>query len=154
MKKYIFILLSISSISLFSCGDFQDVSFNGIENVRIISLTQHGAEAEITAKIKNPNNVSFTIYPVDLDVVLGGMNAGKAHISGRTKIKAHSEKSYTFRIKSDFSNISMNDLPKLMSLAMSKNVKVGLKGKLKAGKLFIKKSFPVDVQESVPMSTN
>jgi LEA14-like dessication related protein len=93
MKKYIFILLSISSISLFSCGDFQDVSFNGIENVRIISLTQHGAEAEITAKIKNPNNVSFTIYPVDLDVVLGGMNAGKAHISGRTKIKAHSEKS-------------------------------------------------------------
>jgi hypothetical protein len=48
----------------------------------------------------------------------------------------------------------MNDLPKLVSMAMSKNVKVGLKGNLKAGKLFIKKSFPVDVQESVPMSKN
>ena len=101
MKKYIFIFLVFCSILFSSCGDFQEVTFSGIENVNIISLTQQGAEAEITAKIKNPNNVAFTIYPADMDVVLGGINAGKAHLTGKTKIKANSDESYTFRIKSD-----------------------------------------------------
>jgi LEA14-like dessication related protein len=130
------------------------VTFSGIENVNIVSLTQQGAEAEITAKIKNPNNVAFTIYPADMDVVLGGINAGKAHLAGRTKIKANSDQTYTFRIKSDFSKLSMSDMPKLMAMAMSRNVKVGLKGNLKVGRLFIRKSYPVEMTQSVPMSKN
>jgi LEA14-like dessication related protein len=154
MKKYTFILFTFCSILFSSCGDFQEVTFSGIENVNIISLTQKGAEAEITAKIKNPNNVAFTIYPVDMDVVLGGINAGKARLTGRTKIKANSDQTYTFTVKSDFSNLSMSNMPKLMAMAMSRNVKVGLKGNLKVGKLFVKKSYPVEMTQSVPLTKN
>ena len=154
MKKYIFILFVFCSILFSSCGNFQEVTFSGIQNVTIISLTQQGAEAEITAKIKNPNNVAFTIYPADMDVVLGGINAGKAHLTGRTKIKANSDESYTFRIKSDFSKLSMSDMPKLMAMAMSRNVTVGLKGNLKVGKLFVRKNYPVEMTQSVPLIKN
>jgi LEA14-like dessication related protein len=149
MKKYISLLFCIVLLS--SCGDFQDVTFSGIESVKLVKMSQQGAEAEITAKIKNPNKTAFTIYKSDMDVTLSGINAGKAHLSDNIRIKANSEQTYTFKIKSDFSSLSMNDLPKLMSLAMSKNVRVGLKGNLKVGKLFIKRSYPVDISESVPM---
>ena len=154
MKKIFFAIFIFSAALLSSCDEYQDVTFSGIENVKIISVSQQGAEAEITAKIKNPNNVAFTIYPSDFDITLGGINAGKGRLEGRTRIKAHSEKSYTFKIKSNFSNLSLSDLPKLMSLATSKNVSVGLKGNLKGGKIFYKKTFPIDMTQSVPMSKN
>ena len=152
MKKYIFILFAFCLVLISSCNDFQDITFSGIENIQITSLTQQGVEAEITAKIKNPNSVAFTIYKSDVDVMLSGMNAGKAHLANNVRIKAHSEESYTFKIKSDFSNLNATDLPKLLSIAMSKNVKVGLKGNLKAGKLFVKRSYPVDISQRVPLS--
>lgn len=152
MNKQIFILSTFFILFFSSCNDFQDVTFSGIENVQITSLTQQGVEAVIVAKIKNPNNAAFTIYKSDLDVMLSGMNAGKAHLDNNVKIKGNSEQSYAFKIKSDFSNLSATDLPKLLSIAMSKNVKVGLKGNLKVGKLFVKRSYPVDMSQRVPLS--
>lgn len=152
MNKQIFIFSTFFILLFSSCNDFQDVTFSGIENVQITSLTQKGAEAIITVKIKNPNSVAFTIYKSDLDVMISGINAGKAHLDNNVKIKAHSEESYTFGVKSDFSTLSALDLPKLLSIALSKNVKVGLKGNLKVGKLFIKRSYPVDINERVPLS--
>ncbi|MBA3971371.1 MAG: LEA type 2 family protein [Bacteroidetes bacterium] len=154
MKKYIYILAALFGTLFISCKDLQDLSFSGIENVKIIKMSQQGAEADITAKIKNPNRAAFTIYRSELDVTLGGINAGKAHLTKSIRIKGNTEQLYTFRIKSDFSSLTMNDLPKLMSLAKSKNVRVGLKGNLRAGKFFIKRNYPVDLSESVPMSLN
>lgn len=154
MKKYIFILFAFCLIFFSSCGEFQNISFSGIENVKVIKMSQQGAEAEITARIKNPNKAAFIIYKSDLDVTLSGISGGKAHLAKNVRIKGNSEQSYTFIIKSDFSGLTMNDLPKLMSLAKSKNVRVGLKGHLRAGKFFIKRSYPVDMSQSVPMSLN
>lgn len=151
-NRHTLFLYSLFILFFSSCNDFQDVTFSGIENVQITSLTQQGVEAVIVAKIKNPNKAAFTIYKSDLDVMLSGMNAGKAHLDNNVKIKGNSEQSYAFKIKSDFSNLSAADLPKLLSIAMSKNVKVGLKGNLKVGKLFVKRSYPVDMSQRVPLS--
>ncbi|MFL5765160.1 MAG: LEA type 2 family protein [Bacteroidia bacterium] len=152
MRQIILSFSTLLLVFLASCGDFQDVTFSGIENVKIINMTQQGAEAEITAKIKNPNGTAFRIYQSDLDVMLSGINAGKAHLSKGVRIKPHSEESYTFHITADFSSLSMTDLPKLMGLVKSKNIRVGLKGNLKVGKFLVKKSFPVDMNQSVPMN--
>lgn len=155
MKKQI-ILLSILGITLFpSCNkSFKEVSFSGIENVKIKKMSQQGVEAEITAKIKNPNNVAFKIYPSIFDATLNGTNAGKALLTNKTKIKANSEETYSFTIKSDFSKLSLADMPNLLAMAMSRNAKIGLKGNLKVGRLFYKRSFPVELTKSVPLGTN
>ena len=152
MKKYIFILFTFCSIVLASCKDFEEVSFSEINNINVTSLSQKGVEAIITAHIKNPNNVAFTIYKSEMDVTIGGISAGKAHITNNVRIKAKSEETYIFKIKSDFSNLSLTDMPAIMAIAMSKHVKVGLKGNLKVGKLFVKRSFPVDVTRNVPLN--
>lgn len=139
------------SIVFTSCNDYQEVTFSGIENVNVTSLSQKGVEAIVTARIKNPNKVGFTIYRSDMNVTIGGIDAGKAHLADNVRIKARSEETYTFKIKSDFSNLSMADMPKIIALAMKKHVKVGLKGDLKVGKLFVKRSFPVDITKDVPL---
>lgn len=152
MKKYLFFFLCVFLLS--SCGEFQEVTFSGLESMKLIKVSQQGAEAEMVVKIKNPNKSAFTIYKSDLDVTLNGITGGKAHLSENVKIKGNSEQSYTFTIKSDFSSISLGDLPKLLSLAKSKNIKVGLKGNLKVGKFLVKKSYPVDMSESIPLGLN
>ena len=151
MKKYLFVLITLCFVTLSSCGDFQEVTFNGIEKADILNFSQIGAEALITVRIKNPNKVSLTIYRSEMDVTINGINAGKAYITENVKIKGRSEEKYTFKIKSDFSKLSLSDMPKLISIAVSKNVKIGLKGTLKGGKLFIKKSYPIDIVENVPL---
>lgn len=150
--KYILLFIFISSTFFASCGDFEEVQFSGVEKVEIVKLSQQGAEAEITAKIKNPNSTSFTIYKSDLNVSLNGLDAGVAHLTDNVKIKSNSEELYTFKVKSDFSSLSLADLPQLISIATSKNVKVGLKGNLLVGKFFYKRSVPVEVNENVPLS--
>lgn len=152
LKKYVFLFLAACCCMLVSCGDFEEVQFSGIEDVQVTKLSQQGAEAEITAKIKNPNSTSFTIYKSDLDVSLNGLNAGVAHLTDNVRIKSNSEESYTFKVKSDFSNLSLTDLPQLLSIATSKNVKVSLKGNLLVGKFFYKRTVPVEVNETVPLS--
>ncbi len=152
MKKRFFLLCTLYLILLSSCGDFQEVTFSGIEKMRMIKLSQNGAEAEITARIKNPNSTSFTIYKSEMDVTINGLNVGKAHLAKNVKIRKFSEDLYTFDIKSDFSNLSIADTPKIIAMAMSKNVKIGLKGNLHAGKFYVKKDFPVDMTQSVPLN--
>jgi LEA14-like dessication related protein len=151
MKLFIYTWFVLVLIFLSSCGDFQQVTFSGVEKVSVTKLSQEGVDAEITAKIKNPNNTAFTIYKSDMDVTIGGVKAGKAHLANNVRIKRNSEESYTFHVKSDFTDLSMMDIPKIISMAMSKNVKVGLKGNLNVGKLFVKRIFPVDITQSVPL---
>lgn len=145
------LLFLFFSLFLFSCNDFKDVTFSGIEKVSLTSISQKGVEALITVRIKNPNSMSFIIYKSDMDVTISGLNAGRAHLTDNVRIKAKSEESYTFKIKSDFSNLTLADLPKIIAMGISKSVKIGLKGNLKSGKFFIKKNYPVDMIQTVPI---
>jgi LEA14-like dessication related protein len=152
MKNLGLILFIFVTLVLSSCGDFQDVTFEGIENVKVNKISQQGIDVDITAKIKNPNKVAFTIYKSDLDASFSNMNFGKALLTNNVKIKGNSTQAYTFNIKSDFSKLSMAELPNLLSIATSKSIKVGLKGNLRVGKLFVKKNYPVDMVKSVPLN--
>jgi LEA14-like dessication related protein len=152
MKNIAVSFLLLVAFVLSSCGDFQDVTFEGIENVKVNKISQQGIDVDITAKIKNPNKVAFTIYKSDLDATFSNMNVGKAILTNNVKIKANTSQAYTFNIKSDFSKLSMAELPNLLSIATSKSIKVGLKGNLRVGKMLLKKNYPVDMVKSVPMN--
>lgn len=150
MKKYLFFFLCVFLLS--SCGDFQDVIFLGVDSVKVNKLSQQGLDIDVMAKIKNPNKMAFTIYKSDLDATFSGMNVGKASLTKNVKIKPNCEQCYTFNVRSNFSNLSLGELPNLLAIAMSKNIKVGLKGNLKVGKLFLKQDYPVDMVKSIPLN--
>lgn len=150
MKNYIIYLFLFTSIIFYGC-DYKEVTFSGVEGVKVTSLTQNGIEALITVRLKNPNKMAFTVYKSEMDVTVGGVNLGKAYIAENVRIKRNSEELYTFKINSSFSQMSILQLPKLLSLAYGKSLQINLKGELKGGKMFVKRSFPIDITQNVPM---
>lgn len=106
-------------------------------------------ELELNVKIKNPNNFGFNIYPSDFDISFGTTDIGKARLKEKLHINANSEISYKIVVKSDVSKVLSNGFLSIM--AMMKNPVIGIKGELKAGKMFYKKKFPVDFKEKIPL---
>lgn len=146
MKKLALLLLPL--VFLFSsCEEFKEVTVSGIDSFYLKKVSQEGLEAELNVKIKNPNNRNFTIYPSEFDVSFSGMRLGKARLDKKVKIDRNAERVYTFKLKSNLGDINLMDLPKLLSLNNLGNIEV--KGDLKAGKLFIKKRFPVSYSEKI-----
>lgn len=150
MKKIFLYLFILLTLSITSCRELKEVSFKGVENVKLTSVNQKGLEAQIFVKIKNENNIPFKVHKSGLDVTVNGINLGKVFISEKIKINANSEKIYTFNLKSDFSKLNVS-LPQLISIAASKSLKVSIKGELKGGAFFVKKTYPVDITQTVPL---
>lgn len=151
MKKIAFFFSVFCVFLCSSCGDFQDVTFGGIQGVKVGKMSQQGVEAEVSIKISNPNHTAFHIYPSAMDLTLNGTSAGKAMLTNNVRIRANAEDVYVFRLKSDFSGLGTTALSQLIAMAMSRNVKVGLKGDLKVGKFLVRKRYPVDFTKSVPL---
>lgn len=150
MKK-LFCFLSVL-IFLTSCGDFQDITFEGVENIKVNKMSQQGIDIDVTAKIKNPNRMAFTIYKSDMDVTLNGLKIGKSELTNNVKIKSNSENAYTFNLKSDFSKVNVNELPSLLTILTKRSISVHIKGDLNVGKMFLKKKYPVDFSKNIPLS--
>lgn len=150
MRKYNLFFFSFLISILFtvsSCKDFKEARCTGVKGFKINNVNAKGISAEVLLGIENPNNLGFSIYPSEFDVVFSGINLGKAKLNKRVHIDANTEKTYSFTLKSDFKNVNLMDIMKLMSGGSSGTVEV--KGNLKAGKFYLKKKFPVDVKERV-----
>ena len=122
----------------------------GVRGFKVNKISVAGIDGDLQLGIKNPNNYSFSVYPSNFDVMYSGVHLGKARLDRRVKIKANAEEVYTFNIKSDFTNTNLLDVMKLLRGASFKN-ELEIKGDLKAGKLLLRKGFPVDLKERISL---
>lgn len=132
-----------------SCKNFKEVQCTGVQGFQVNRIDTKGLDADIMLQIKNPNNTGFSIYRSEFDVIFNGINLGKAKLTKRVHINANAEKTYPFNLKSDFKNINLADIMKLINGVSGRGM-VEVKGDLKAGKLFIRKKFPVNIKERIP----
>lgn len=144
------IILAALVFLFYSCKDFKEVQCTGVKGFKVNRVDTKGIDADIMLGIKNPNAMGFSIYRSEFDVIFNGINLGKAHLSKRVRIKANEEKTYAFNLVSDFKNINLMEIMKLVN-GMSGRGMIEVKGDLKAGKLFIKKKFPVNVKEKLDL---
>ena len=137
-------------LALASCGAPQMITISKVESAKILHMDQKGIEMEITVRIKNPNHIGFNIYrSSNLNANVNGLDLGQLKINKKIHIGANSDNPHTFTLSSDLSKLSVADLPKLMLLGKSKNANINIKGQLKIGKWFYKKTFDVDRSEKV-----
>ncbi len=149
MKKAFFIIISLLTFCFSSCKDFEEIKITSVESFSIKKISAEGIDAEIKVKIMNPNKSGFSIYPSDFDVVFSGIKLGKARLDKRVHINANTESVYTFKLSSALGEINLFDAMQLLN--SGKMGKIEINGDLKAGKLFIKKKFPVNYTDKVPM---
>lgn len=149
MKVIRLILFSVVFF-LMSCKDFKEAQVTGVKGFKVNKIDSKGINADLLLGIKNPNNIGFSIYRSEFDVIYNGINLGKARSSKRVHIKANAEETYSFNLKSDFKDINLMDIMKLVQ--GGGNGMVQVKGNLKAGKFYLKKKFPVDVKEKARLN--
>ncbi len=140
------------AIGFFSCKEIQPVTVGGVSNVKLISLTKEGIEFDFDMTINNPNPVGVTVFPTTFDANINDINAGHVRLAQKTKIKAKGEHTSTFHIKTDFSKLEFNDLPKSLLMIASKKGSIYLKGDMKIGRWFYKKKFPIELKKTISLS--
>lgn len=120
----------------------EEVTVSSVDGFYLNKVDSKGIEAEIKLKIKNPNNMGFSIYPSAFDIVFSGIRLGKAKLDKRVHIEGKTERVYSFKLKSDMRELNLMDALRLLNL---QNLgKIEVKGDLKVGKFLIKKAFPVN----------
>lgn len=153
MKKYLLLIgYGLLLTVFFSCAEIQPVTIGGVENPKLNKLSREGIDAEFGMKIKNPNKKSVTVYPSTFDGTVNGINVGKIKLAKRVKIRANSDNTETFQIKSDFSKLGLEDITQVISMVSSRSATVHLKGEVRAGKWYYKKRFPVELTKTILLS--
>lgn len=146
-KKTLCYTILLSTLILASCRDLKDITLTNVDSFSLQKMSFQEIEGELQLTIKNPNTVGFSIYKSEFDIIYGDVKLGKAKLHKRVHIGANSEKSYVFKLKSSPENLNLSDVMKLIGNASSGTIRI--KGELKAGKLFIKKRFPVDYVDRI-----
>lgn len=146
MRKIKTILVILSVLAGVSCRDFQEIQVTGVKGFKVNKIDAKGISADLLLNVKNPNTVGFSIYRSKFDVTYSGINLGTARSSKRVHISSNSEDTYAFTLKSDFKDVNLMDIMKLVNGGGSGGM-VHVKGNLRVGKFFIKKKLPVDVKE-------
>lgn len=149
MKKLIMLLPLFCMLLLAGCKEFQEIQVVGVDGFNLNKISTDGIEAEVKLNIKNPNQSGFSIYPSEFDVMYSGIRLGKAKLHKRVHIDGHSEKAYTFNLRTNFGEMNLLDATKLLNI--SNHGTIELNGDLKAGKFYLKKRFPVNFKEKINM---
>ena len=147
MKSLQLILLAFVALLFASCEEMQDLKVIDVDSFFVNKINSEGIEAEIKLKLQNPNKIGFSIYPSDFDIIFSGVRLGKAKLAKRVHIDGNSERVYTFKLKSQLEDLNPLDLVRLLN---PENLgKIEVKGDLKAGKLYMKKKFPISYEDRV-----
>jgi LEA14-like dessication related protein len=137
------------SLLLFSCKEYKEINVTDVEDLYINKLTTDNLEVEIKLKINNPNNIGFSIYPSEFDIVFSGIRLGKAQLNKRVYIDATSEKVYSFILNKNVKDLNPFDALKLLN---TNNIgKIEITGDLNVGKFYLKKKYPINYNDKVKL---
>ncbi len=150
MKLIVFPIVFL--LCLTACKDLQQVNVTNVDSFTFSKVSMKEIEGELQLKIKNPNSVGFSIYPSEFDIIYGDISLGKAKLHKRVHIGANTEKSYTFKLKTNPENLNVFDILKLVNSAGSGTIQ--LKGDLKVGKLLVRKKYPVNYKDKIDLLNN
>jgi len=145
MKAVINFSFAVCLLLLFGCKSFKEIEITGFKGFKVNKIDMKGIDADVMLGIKNPNTTGFSIYRSEFDVTYNGVFLGKARSAKRVHISPNTEKTYAFTLRSDFKNVNLVDIMKLVN--GGGNGMVQVTGNLKAGKFYLRKKFPVDVKE-------
>jgi LEA14-like dessication related protein len=127
MKLHFLILFSVS-IVLTGCFHYDDVVYQGIENIKISRPNEGKMTINFNIKLDNPNKYRIKIKPSDLTVFLGGKELGEIHLTETLVIDKRSMKSYPMSIDVKVKDLAKSGLGGLIELATKQTVTLRFKG--------------------------
>lgn len=149
MRNLLLIILCFGLLT--GCMNMKEVQCTGVKSFKVNKIGMEGIDADLFLGIKNPNSFGFSIYKSEFDVTYSGIYLGKAKLAKRVRIRGNAEETYGFHLTQDFKNVNLMDVMNLLKSATFKNT-IEVKGDLKAGKFYVKKTIPVNVKEKLGLN--
>jgi LEA14-like dessication related protein len=141
-----------SAFLLVSCESISPLSVSKFEDVNVKSINTSGVALEVTMVVKNPNAYRFKMVDNQLNLFVNKTEMGTVSIKDKIVVPRKSEKSYTFLVETQFSNLALGSIPSLINIFMSKQVELKLVGDVKVRSMMISKRFPIEIIEKVPLT--
>ncbi len=136
---------------LVSCAEIKPATIGGVENPQVKNFSTAGVDFTFDMRIKNPNKMGVTVFPTAFDATVGGISIGKVKLNKKVRIKANSDNTSQFHIKSDFTKLNLTDIGNVVAMVSSRSAEVSLKGEVKVGKWYYKKRFPIEFKKKILM---
>lgn len=134
---------------LSACFSYQPVTFEKVEDVHIENIGKKGIQAQITAKIHNPNGYNIRIKSSDLQLKINSSDIGTAYIVKPVKIKKRTSGSYTVNVDVKYRDLAGGVLSALPGILLKKSVRLDLDGQIKGRVGLLSKKVDVKLSEDV-----
>lgn len=146
-KTVIITLFTLLVLILGSCSVQQPIigTPTGIEAEE---LSMKAVRLKILVPIENPNNFSFKLKKVDLDLFVNGKNVGKVNKLDKVRIKANSKETYPVGFEITPAEALTNVLY-LIGELQGRSPQLEVKGSITVSKLGIPKKIKVDHKQKL-----
>ncbi len=152
MKKLGYIMCGLSLLILSSCFSYKQVTIDKIEDLHIKNVGKKGIQAEITAKITNPNKYAIRVKSSDLQLRLNSSDIGTANIVKPVKIKKNSTAEYTVAVDVTYKELAGGVLGAIPGILLKKSTKLDLKGTIKGRAGLISKKVDVSMSDNINLT--
>ena len=150
MKIFSFSLLLIFLVS--ACSQPKEPEFQSVKNIELIEFTDKNVVINAEAVFHNPNVYTCTLENSDIDVMVNGINVGKAKQKESTAIPANANFTMPLQIQFPPSKI-FKDKNSLINLALSalggKKIDLQYKGSVTVSVLEIPFTIPIDYTDEL-----
>ena len=150
-KNLLYITSLFILVFLFSSCNVKEVELVNIDSFNIVSIEKENITIDVVAQINNPNNFSFSITKVNLDITFNNFFLGKINKIKKVNIKKNSNELqhliFTFKLK-DVMKGTIVFLPALLT----NQAEIGITGYVKASSFLISKKIEVDYNKKTKIS--
>ncbi len=148
-----YFFLSFFILTMFNSCSVKEVEVGNIQSFNILEINKEYIEVDITAPIKNPNNFSFRISDVDLNITVNDINLGNINKINPIHIPKQSESVQHLIFKIKLEQIAKGGLLLIPSL-LSNKAKIKVKGHIKTSKFLFSKKIKIDYDKTTPILKN
>lgn len=127
----------------------QEPEFKGVNDFSVGSLDSDKIEITINVKLNNPNNFKIKVIKANMDLLVGGNEAGVAKLEEKVIIKKKAEDNYDIIISTDKDKLMSAGMKAIIPSLASGKVSVKVKGWVKGRVWGIGKKIDVEFKENV-----
>jgi LEA14-like dessication related protein len=140
------VLAILVSILFLSCSVKEPIIGNpaGLE---VEELSMKSVKLKVMIPIENPNNFSFTIRNLNLDLIVSDRNVGKVKRLDKVKIPANSKDSYAVSFELTPKD-ALNNILFLVGELQKRKPKLEVKGTITVSKLGIPRRIKVEHEQN------
>jgi len=141
------VVFILTALVLNAC-ELQEVYVEDIRYIEFTHLSFSRVGLKVHIPIRNPNNISFRVTDIDMDVLINGLEVGRIINSDDVKILKNSDEVYPFPVDVSMTGVVKGALA-LLSLAGKDSAVIRLEGDLVVKYPFGKKTFKVAAENEV-----